>query len=609
MKRRVLTLCVLVAMLTMALVPVTGSYALSTPTNVEPTETQQPTAEPAPTEAATAEPTEVASEEPTAAPATEVPVTEAPATEVPATEIPATDVPATEIPAEAPTAEPARESATDWANSVSAAVLNGEWAHDILAVAATQIGYGEQDGYVRYAAWYGEDAAKEWSAMFVGFVVKHAGIAHADFPYAADVAGTLSALDDMGAFATDLQPKVGDLVFFTYDGASAQHVAIISAVNGSSIETIEGDVSGHVARCTYAMNDARILGYADTALLEERSKIDNTMPADVPAIPAEGMTAYLCASDVNMRASATTDSERVGRIKKYGSELNVIGAEKNDLDEVWYVVVYGDVTGYVRADFVTLTQPAATKVPEATAEPTVEVTDEPTAEVTAEPTTEPVIIPADVIPTEDIPATSTDVEEPADDAVEQPMMPAQPVVITTPEPSSMTIISQPESNWQPGDEGTSLSFIVENAVSYLWQQGRTNSDGSMSWNDILNSNTSTLSFFANEDTLPYAYRSIATDADGASVTSDIAYIPDELKKIAGGVNWLINERPSLEMIARAIHVGSLDKIVLEGNYFVDVRTGKNVAFVAPETGYVIDMNTQLIVAQKQGDEIVPYNAQ
>lgn len=616
MKRRVLTLCVLVAMLTMALVPVTGSYALSTPTNVEPAETQQPTAEPAPTEAATAEPTEVASEEPTAAPATEVPVTEAPATEIPATDVPATDVPATEIPTEAPTAEPARESATDWANSVSAAVLNGEWAHDILAVAATQIGYGEQDGYVRYAAWYGEDAAKEWSAMFVGFVVKHAGIAHADFPYAPDAAGTLSALDDMGAFATDLQPKVGDLVFFTNDGASAQHVAIISAVNGSSIETIEGDVNGHVVRCTYAMDDARILGYADTALLEERSKIDNTMPEDVPAIPAEGMTAYLCASDVNMRASATTDSERVGRIKKYGSELNVIGAEKNDLGEVWYVVVYGDVTGYVRADFVTLTQPTATQAPEATAEPTaeptVEVTAEPTAEPTvevtveptAEPTAEPVIIPADAIPTEDIPATSTDVEEPADDAVEQPMMPAQPVVITTPEPSSMTIISQPESNWQPGDEDTSLSFIVENAVSYLWQQGRTNSDGSMSWNDILNSNTSTLSFYANEDTLPYAYRSIATDADGASVTSDYTFLlPSEW------IPWAWENNASLEMILRALRVGSLDKIVLEGTYFVDVRTGKNVAYVDPETGYVIDLNTQLIVAQKQGDEIVPYNAQ
>lgn len=629
MKRRVLTLCVLVAMLTMALVPVTGSYALSTPTNVEPAETQQPTAEPAPTEAATAEPTEVASKEPTAALATEVPVTEAPATEVPATEIPATDVPATEIPTEAPTAEPARESATDWANSVSAAVLNGEWAHDILAVAATQIGYGEQDGYVRYAAWYGEDAAKEWSAMFVGFVVKHAGIAHADFPYAPDAAGTLSALDDMGAFATDLQPKVGDLVFFTNDGASAQHVAIISAVNGSSIETIEGDVNGHVARCTYAMDDALILGYADTALLEERSKIDNTMPDDVPAIPAEGMTAYLCASDVNMRASATTDSERVGRIKKYGSELNVIGAEKNDLGEVWYVVVYGDVTGYVRADFVTLTQPAATKAPEATAEPTaeptvevtaeptaeptVEVTAEPTVEVTveptAEPTTEPVIIPADVIPTEDIPATSTDVEEPADDAVEQPMMPAQPVVITTPEPSSMTIISQPESNWQPGDEDTSLSFIVENAVSYLWQQGRTNSDGSMSWNDILNSNTSTLSFYANEDTLPYAYRSIATDADGASVTSDYTFLlPSEW------IPWAWENNASLEMILRALRVGSLDKIVLEGNYFVDVRTGKNVACRVYDANekvyYVIDLNTQLIVATMLNDnEIVPYNAQ
>lgn len=602
MKRRVLTLCLVLALLTAAFAP-----ALATSTDLGAPETETPTAKP----------TEVASEVPTQEP------TEAPATEVPVTEAPATEVPATEKPTDAPTAEPAYESAADWDRSVSAAVLNGEWAHDILAVAATQVGYTAQANYVRYAAWYGKDASSEWSAMFAAFVVKYAGIAHDDLPYTADAASFKAAMDYMGAYSTEHQPQAGDLVFFTYDGATAQHMAIVSAVNGSSIETIEGDVSGQVARTTYAISDGIILGYADVALLEARSKVENVMPEDAPAIPAEGMTAYLCASDVNMRAAATTDSDKVGRIKKYGTELLVTSAEKNEQGEVWYVVTYGDVTGYVRADFVTLTQPTVTQAPtaeptvepteepaeEPTAEPTVEVTEapatEPTAEPAEEPTAEPTVIPAEDIPAEDIPATATDAEEPAEEQV-------QPEATATAEPEAstgMTIIAQPESNWQPGDEGTSLSFIVENAVSYLWQQGSMNRDGSMSWNDILNSNTSTLSFYTDESTLPYAYRSIATDADGATVTSEATYVT-ELAKIVGGIKWLYEYKPSWEMIERALRAGSLDKIVLEGDYFIDVRTGKSVAYVDPKTNYVIDLNTQLIIAQLTSDnEIVPYNAQ
>ena len=287
------------------------------------------------------------------APATDVPATNEPAADTPAadvsaTDVPATDVPATDVPA---TDDPAveRESSEVWARSVSSAVLTGDWANDIVAVAATQVGYAAKNGYVRYAAWYGESADQEWSAMFVGFVLKYAGIPGNDYPYASTPAGTMSAIDNMGAYVrSGYIPKAGDLVFFNNNGeAAAQHVGVVEQVSGDGIVTIEGDVDGQVARRSYALNDASIIGYADTAKLVELAKIENVMPDDVPAIAEGGETAYLCASDVNMRAEPTTDSERVGRVKKFGSELLVTGAAKNDKGEIWYAVTYDDVSGYI----------------------------------------------------------------------------------------------------------------------------------------------------------------------------------------------------------------------------------------------------------------------
>ena len=165
MKRRLLACLTLLCMLAMTIVPVAQADGAATASDLS-------TVTPAPSVEVTTAPTDVpATDVPaTDVPATDVPATDAPAadtpaadipaSDAPATAVPATDVPATDVPAtEVPAVE--RESSDVWDRSVSSAVLTGDWANDIVAVAATQVGYAEKNGYVRYAAWYGESADQE----------------------------------------------------------------------------------------------------------------------------------------------------------------------------------------------------------------------------------------------------------------------------------------------------------------------------------------------------------------------------------------------------------------------------------------------------------------
>ena len=91
------------------------------------------------------------------------------------------------------------ESASDWERDFDGMELSGNWATDLVLVAATQQGHGESQnnfeavlndtgdawvrhGYTRYGAWYGVPYAEEWSAMFVSFCLRYAGIPAENVP-------------------------------------------------------------------------------------------------------------------------------------------------------------------------------------------------------------------------------------------------------------------------------------------------------------------------------------------------------------------------------------------------------------------------------------------
>lgn len=63
---------------------------------------------------------------------------------------------------------------------------------------------------------------------------------------------------DNGAFF--YKPQVGDVIFFISGGA-INHQGIVTAVNGNTITTVEGNSSDAVSRRNYTIGDSRIAGY------------------------------------------------------------------------------------------------------------------------------------------------------------------------------------------------------------------------------------------------------------------------------------------------------------------------------------------------------------
>ncbi|MDR1002428.1 MAG: CHAP domain-containing protein [Oscillospiraceae bacterium] len=57
-------------------------------------------------------------------------------------------------------------------------------------------------------------------------------------------------------------PKPGDIVFFdwSHDGRP-QHVGIVERIEGEVVHTIEGNTSDMVARRSYRLDSADLLGY------------------------------------------------------------------------------------------------------------------------------------------------------------------------------------------------------------------------------------------------------------------------------------------------------------------------------------------------------------
>ena len=68
-------------------------------------------------------------------------------------------------------------------------------------------------------------------------------------------------------------------------------------------------------------------------------------------VTAENVAYYLDASNVNIREDATTNSKSLGKLSYVWLTKN---GEKQGVDDnyVWFNVTYGDITGYIRSDFI-----------------------------------------------------------------------------------------------------------------------------------------------------------------------------------------------------------------------------------------------------------------
>ena len=186
-----------------------------------------------------------------------------------------------EMPVSDPNAD--LETVEDWNREFENLELSGNWARDLVLVAATQQGRGEspnnfeavlndagdawvRHGYTRYGAWYGYPYA-EWDAMFVSFCLRYAGIPVENVPNNPTAAFMAESFSMGGLFAgRDYIPAAGDLIFFdTVDDeiTNIDHMGIVYHVDAEdgTINTVEGDRADIVATFGYYLNDEQIVGY------------------------------------------------------------------------------------------------------------------------------------------------------------------------------------------------------------------------------------------------------------------------------------------------------------------------------------------------------------
>lgn len=172
------------------------------------------------------------------------------------------------------------ETQEDWEASLSGVSLTGDWSADILAIAASQLGYTESQSnyitdengqtfhYTRYGQWYGAPYG-DWSAMFVSFCLRYAQVE--GIPADQDCQNLLNVLKDEEIYLEKGQyaPVPGDLVFLdkNADGV-CDAVGIVEEIVAATEEAPEmvrflaGDWEGRVERVTMEAQDVSVLGYA-----------------------------------------------------------------------------------------------------------------------------------------------------------------------------------------------------------------------------------------------------------------------------------------------------------------------------------------------------------
>lgn len=176
--------------------------------------------------------------------------------------------------------------------------LTGDRNADIVAVAASQVGYRESDnnylvndenqtqGYTRYGQWYGdvidgsgerlpnglsEYAYADWDAIFVSFVLDQAGVS--EFGSDIDAGNWAGALigSDLYQDAADYTPKAGDLIFFTPEAGANVQVGIITDVNKGFLGIFGNKLHSFSV----------IIGNSNNSVEDIRVAVDNQKDGDI----------------------------------------------------------------------------------------------------------------------------------------------------------------------------------------------------------------------------------------------------------------------------------------------------------------------------------------
>lgn len=212
------------------------------------------------------------------------------------------------------------ETAELWEQTFAGVTLTGNWRHDTLAIAETQLGYAESTknyvvaedgetvkGYTRYGAWCGEPYG-DWNVMFLTFCLHYAGVEGVD----RDCGGWVTSWADAFEPAQSHTPAVGDLVLFDRDGdGTADRAGLVAQITDSGFAAMEGDAEDAVRLLTYGADDPGILGYIN---LPEGAK-EFTLTAQTEngitvTITGESASLPYPAREITVTVTEVTDGER-----------------------------------------------------------------------------------------------------------------------------------------------------------------------------------------------------------------------------------------------------------------------------------------------------------
>lgn len=141
--------------------------------------------------------------------------------------------------------------------------------------------------------------------------------------------------------------------------ASTSSEAVGSATNGQTF-TITGEKTGSDGKVWYQVTfDGNKTGYIRSDLMEKTEDSSNagTTTPSVDVEKVQPISAKITGNTVRVRADASTDGSIVANVVK-DSVVTVTGQAKDAQGKTWYQVSFssdtGEVTGFIREDFLTV---------------------------------------------------------------------------------------------------------------------------------------------------------------------------------------------------------------------------------------------------------------
>lgn len=192
---------------------------------------------------------------------------------------------------------------------------SGAYANRVIEVAIGELGYKEKKSnsqlddktanagsgnYTKYARdfdqkypnWYnGKKNGFAWCDMFVdwcfltayGYTKALQLLCQPEKSTGAGCTYSLKFYKNKGQYHAS-NPKPGDQIFFGNSINDVTHTGIVEKVSGSTVYTIEGNTSDMVARRSYALTNARIVGYGRPAF--DAGTDTTPIPPSEPSQPA-----------------------------------------------------------------------------------------------------------------------------------------------------------------------------------------------------------------------------------------------------------------------------------------------------------------------------------